>query len=59
VIAEGAAAASRRSVSTAVFGGMIAASTIGLFVIPLLYVVIQRMRERFSRRRRYEPAAAD
>ncbi|HEX2117257.1 MAG TPA: multidrug efflux RND transporter permease subunit [Alphaproteobacteria bacterium] len=51
VIAEGAAAVSRRSVSTAVFGGMIVASTLGLFVIPMLYVVIQRMRERVSRRR--------
>jgi HAE1 family hydrophobic/amphiphilic exporter-1 len=51
VIAEGAAAASRRSVSTAVFGGMIAASTLGLFVIPMLYVTIQRLRERVKRRR--------
>jgi len=51
VIAEGAAAVSRRSVSTAVFGGMIVASTLGLFVIPMLYVVIQRLRERVSRRR--------
>jgi hypothetical protein len=40
-----------------VFGGMIAASTIGLFVIPMLYVTIQRMRERFSRKGR-RPAAA-
>ncbi len=59
VLAEGAAAASRRSVSTAVFGGMIAASTLGLFLIPMLYVVIQRMRERVKRSRRVtvpEPA---
>jgi HAE1 family hydrophobic/amphiphilic exporter-1 len=60
VIAEGAAAVSRRSVSTAVFGGMIAASTLGLFVIPLLYVTIQRLRERFTRKpRRPAPALAD
>ncbi len=58
VIAEGAAAASRRSVSTAVFGGMIAASSLGLFVIPMLYVTIQRLRERFARRRKYKPAPA-
>jgi multidrug efflux pump subunit AcrB len=56
VIAEGAAAVSRRSVSTAVFGGMIAASTLGLFVIPALYVTIQRMRERAARLRRRQPA---
>ena len=56
VIAVGAAAASRRAVSTSVFGGMIAASTIGLFLIPMLYVTIQRMRERVKRRA--EPAAS-
>jgi Cu/Ag efflux pump CusA len=43
-----------------VFGGMIAASTLGLFLIPMLYVTIQRLRERFSRKpRRHAPAVAD
>ena len=37
---------SRRDVGTPVFAGMIAASTIGIFVIPMLYVVFQRWRER-------------
>jgi hydrophobe/amphiphile efflux-1 (HAE1) family protein len=46
VIAEGAAALSRRAVGTPVFAGMIAASTLGIFVIPMLYVVFQTMRER-------------
>jgi HAE1 family hydrophobic/amphiphilic exporter-1 len=36
---------SRRGVGTAVFGGMIAASTVGVFMIPVLYVVFQRLRE--------------
>ena len=45
VTAVGAAATTRRSVGTSVFGGMIAASTIGIFLIPMLYVVLQRMRE--------------
>ena len=58
VIAQGAAAASRRSVSTAVFGGMIAATTVGLFVIPMLYVVIQQMRERVTGWRKTKPAPA-
>jgi multidrug efflux pump subunit AcrB len=56
VFAAGAAAASRRAVSTSVFGGMIAASSLGLFVIPMLYVVIQRFRERS--RRGFRRAAA-
>ena len=45
VVAEGAGAASRRAVGTPVFGGMLAAAIFGIFVIPMLYVVFQRMRE--------------
>ncbi|MDH6230542.1 HAE1 family hydrophobic/amphiphilic exporter-1 [Mesorhizobium soli] len=45
VIAVGAAAASRRAVGTSVFGGMIAASAIGIFLIPMLYVVMEWVRE--------------
>jgi HAE1 family hydrophobic/amphiphilic exporter-1 len=47
VIAEGAGAISRRAVGTPVFGGMIAAAVLGIFVIPMLYVVFQRLRERW------------
>ena len=46
VIATGAAMLSRRGVGTAVFGGMIAAAAIGIFVIPPLYVLFQWLRER-------------
>ena len=46
VIATGAAALSRRAVGTAVFAGMLAASTIGIFLVPMLYVIFQRLRER-------------
>ena len=38
VIATGAAQISRRAVGTAVFGGMLAASSIGIFLVPMLYV---------------------
>jgi multidrug efflux pump subunit AcrB len=48
VVATGAAMLSRRGVGTAVFGGMLAASLIGIFLIPLLYVVFQRIRERLK-----------
>lgn len=50
VWAEGAAMLSRRAVGTAVFAGMIVASTIGVFLIPMLYVVFQEARERAKRR---------
>jgi HAE1 family hydrophobic/amphiphilic exporter-1 len=55
VIATGAGAASRRAVGTAVFGGMIAASLIGVFLIPGLYVVFQRLRERVKGERAAAP----
>jgi hydrophobe/amphiphile efflux-1 (HAE1) family protein len=45
VIATGAAQISRRSVGTPVFFGMIAASFVGIFVIPMLYTCFQYMRE--------------
>jgi HAE1 family hydrophobic/amphiphilic exporter-1 len=50
VVAAGAGATSRRAVGTPVFGGMIAASLFGIFVIPMLYVVFQRVRERTAKR---------
>ena len=39
---------SRRGVGTAVFGGMLAASLLGIFLIPLLYVVFQTLREKLK-----------
>ena len=45
VIASGAGAATVRAVGTAVFGGMVAASFLGMFVIPWLYVLFQLLRE--------------
>jgi hydrophobe/amphiphile efflux-1 (HAE1) family protein len=54
VFAHGAAQISRRDIGTSVFSGMLVASTVGIFLIPMLYVVFQRLREwsssRFSRR---------
>jgi len=45
VWAHGAAQISRRDIGTSVFSGMLVASTIGIFLIPMLYVVFQRLRE--------------
>ena len=50
VIATGAAELSRRAVGTAVFGGMLAASSIGIFLVPMLYVTFQQLRERVKKR---------
>jgi multidrug efflux pump subunit AcrB len=48
VVAEGASEISRRAVGTPVFWGMLAASSIGIFMIPMLYVVFQSLRERIK-----------
>jgi len=42
VIATGAGAASRRAVGTGVMGGMIAATILGIFFIPLFYVAVRK-----------------
>ncbi len=61
ITATGAAMLSRRAVGTPVFGGMLAASIIGIFMIPMLYVVFQGMRERVKGafRRREATVAGD
>jgi len=43
LIATGAGAVSRRALGTAVFGGMLLATVLGVFLIPYLYYVVQRM----------------
>ncbi len=45
VVAHGAAQISRRGVGTPVFAGMIAASALGIFLIPMLYVTFEALRE--------------
>ena len=62
VVATGAAEISRRAVGTAVFGGMLAASSIGIFLVPMLFVTFQSWREgvknRFGRRSKAEQPAS-
>ena len=51
VIASGAGSAARRSLGTAVFGGMIVATVLSLVLVPVLYVIIERLRERVAKKR--------
>jgi len=53
--AAGAGAVSRKVLGTAVIGGMLAASLIAIFFIPVTFDAVERIRERLSRRPR--PAA--
>ncbi len=55
VIAHGAAQVSRRDVGTPIFAGMIAASLVGIFVIPMLYVTFEYLSERIDRLRGIDP----
>ena len=45
VFATGAGAASRRALGTAVFGGMITATVLAVFFVPIFYVVVQGLIE--------------
>ncbi|MGB3795380.1 MAG: efflux RND transporter permease subunit [Alteraurantiacibacter sp.] len=42
VLASGAGAASRIAVGTGVMGGMVAATVLGIFMIPMLYLLVRR-----------------
>jgi Cu/Ag efflux pump CusA len=50
VVATGAGAASRQSLGTAVFGGMVAATFLSLVMVPVIYVIIQTLAERGLKR---------
>jgi len=45
-VATGASSAARRSLGTAVFGGMITATLFAIFIVPVLFVLIEEVVER-------------
>ena len=49
MIAGGAGAGSRHSLGTGVFAGMLTATTVGVFFIPLFFAVIRTLSERGAR----------
>jgi len=51
-VATGAGAASRRSLGTAVLGGMLAATLLAIFFVPVQYYVIETLVERRGKRSR-------
>lgn len=56
VVASGAGAGSRQALGTAVFGGMLAATMLGVIFVPPLYTIFQKIGE--GRRQRNEAAKA-
>ena len=53
VFATGAGSASRNSLGTAVFGGMLISTVLNLVFVPVLYLVIETIRERLRGTQRY------
>lgn len=51
LIATGAGSESQKVIGTAVFGGMIAATFLSLAIVPMLYYVVQTLKERFGGRK--------
>lgn len=49
VYAEGAGAAARQSLGTAVCGGMVVSTVLSLFVVPILYIVIKSFTDRIMK----------
>ena len=49
VVATGAGAISRHSLGTTVMGGMLIGTILSLLVVPVFYVVIETMRERYTK----------
>jgi multidrug efflux pump subunit AcrB len=56
MLAHGAGAASRQSLGSTVFAGMLAATCLGIFFTPSLYELSQRLIERGKRKKSTEPA---
>jgi multidrug efflux pump len=50
-IASGASANSRHSIGTGVIGGMLGATLIAVFFIPLFYVLLSRLATRFGKKK--------
>jgi multidrug efflux pump subunit AcrB len=59
VLASGAGAAARRSLGTAVFGGMLLATALSLVLVPALYVIVQGAAEWLGARLRGARPAGD
>ncbi|MFQ3628028.1 MAG: efflux RND transporter permease subunit [Cyanobacteriota bacterium] len=47
MIATGAGAASRRSIGTAIFGGYLLSTFLSLFMVPVLYIIVKKLTDRF------------
>lgn len=59
MFATGAGAAARNAMGTAVVGGMLTATIIGIYLIPVMFVVIEKLADKFGTRKKHDPTTAD
>jgi len=57
-IASGSGAAGRRILGTVVIAGMLAATSIAIFLIPAIFYLVEKLTMRFGRQREEKGAAA-
>lgn len=50
-LASGAGSASRHSMGTTVLGGMILSTTLNLLLVPVLYILVARLKDRFRKQK--------
>ena len=55
-ISSGAGSASRHSIGTGVIGGMLAATLLATFLIPMFYLLVESLGEKLSRKKKASPA---
>lgn len=53
-IASGAGAAARNAMGTAVVGGMIFATALGIYIIPVLFVIVEKIVAKFGKQKKKE-----
>jgi multidrug efflux pump len=58
VLATGAGAAARHSIGTGIIGGMVGATTLALFFVPLFYFIITSIKEKVSGKKSDSPEEA-
>ena len=59
VLASGAGSGSRHALGTSVFFGMIAATGLGIFVVPVLFVEVVKIAERLGGSQNNAPGAGE
>lgn len=58
-LATGSGGVSRKTLGTVVIGGMLSATLLGIFIIPVTFYVVERISHRFSKKGRASPGGSE